>query len=196
MDLVHLVLAGLNFNIVREALIGPWCCLSIQMLQDGSTDRNEDEEDEGEEKSGGEAEAVDKLSDVSSSNEAEEDVPNQCLSQFVKVCYRSVCNFFASGVREVAKSFLNQMTGYIICSHVQEISTSQQVQDSIAIELSAPASSELSWAASPGAKCLLLTSKVFWGVPEVVSGSLHNCAVLFCDSRQLSNLRIASNCYF
>ncbi len=30
-------------------------------------------------------EEEDKLSDVSSSNEAEEDIPNQCLSQFSKV---------------------------------------------------------------------------------------------------------------
>ena len=56
-------------------------------MQDGSQDKSgddkggvKDEVDEDEK-----SEEVDKLSDVPSSNEAEEDIPNQCLSQFLKV---------------------------------------------------------------------------------------------------------------
>lgn len=58
----------------------------LSCLQDGSTDDKGSGEEDGE-KQEADAEEVDKLSDVSSSNEADEDVPNQCLSQFVKVIF-------------------------------------------------------------------------------------------------------------
>ena len=55
-------------------------------MQDGSKNEGGDEKEEvNEDEDGDEDEVEDKLSDVSSSNEAEEDIPNQCLSQFSKV---------------------------------------------------------------------------------------------------------------
>ena len=52
-------------------------------MQDGSKDKADSEQEEVKDEAD---EVEDKLSDVSSSNEAEEDIPNQCLSQFSKVC--------------------------------------------------------------------------------------------------------------
>lgn len=54
----------------------------VTCLQDGSVDEEgKNEVEKGDEDN----EAEDKLSDIPSSDEAEEDIPNQCLSQFVKV---------------------------------------------------------------------------------------------------------------
>ena len=87
--------------------------------QDGSTDANNDNEGEGDSADG--AEAEDKLSDVSSSNEADEELPNQCLSQFTKVCHSERMQSLSNGpdrCQHVAWHKIQELLSNFLCAKI------------------------------------------------------------------------------